>query len=164
MGSLSERFLKKIGRHFVTLSCVQRLAGIEEEKVFVFSGFLVEVSGVWFYVTAGHIMRAVQESLKRNDEFDVWRLDDQTAGNKFRAAIPYAFDINKWHIMEDKGLGFDYAVIQMDMIYRKQLEAGGAAPIRKSAWGNHLSKYDQWALVGIPSDTVTYDKEDHHFM
>ena len=159
MKSFSESFLKKIGCHFVSISCVQKLIGIGEENVFIFSGFLVEVRDVWFYVTAGHIIRDVKESLEKGAKFDVWRLGDQTAGNKYRAAIPYAFDINKWYIIEDKDLGFDYAVIQMDMIYCMQLKAGGAVPIQKAAWGDHRLKYDQWALVGIPSETVKYDQE-----
>ena len=159
VSSLSERFFKTVGRHFVTLSCVQRLPGIEEEKAFVFSGFLVEAGGVWFYVTAGHILRHVRTSLKVGGEFDVWRLDDQTAGNQFRAAVPYAFDIDKWLVIEDEVLGLDYAAVSIDTIYRMQLEAGGAVPIGKAAWGDHNTEHDQWALVGIPSETVAYDQK-----
>jgi len=160
VSSFSERFLKRIGRHFVTLSCVQRLPGGEEEKVFIFSGFLTVVSGVWLYVTAGHILKDVRASLKAGGEFDVWRFDDQTAGNQFRGtAIPYVFDIDEWLIIEDEVLGFDYAVVPIDTIYRMQLEAGGAAPLGKAAWGDHVAEYDQWALVGIPSETVAYDRE-----
>ena len=58
MGDLSNRFLKTVGRHFVTLSCMQTPASASEEKVLLFSGFIVDIKGVWFYVTAGHILRA----------------------------------------------------------------------------------------------------------
>ena len=27
----------------------------------------------------------------------------------------------------------------------------------KTAWGDHITEHDQWALVGIPSETVSYD-------
>jgi hypothetical protein len=138
---------------------VQR-PGKDKEKIFVFSGFLVEAGGVWFYVTAGHILRDIQASLKAGGEFDVWRLDDQTAGNRFKGvAIPYAFDIDRWLVIEDEEIGLDYSAVALDTIYRLQLEAGGAIPIGKKAWGDHLNEHDHWILVGIPSETVTYDQE-----
>jgi hypothetical protein len=159
VSKLSERFFKTVGRHFVTLSCVQRPSGKGEEKILVFSGFLVETGGVWFYVTAGHILRDIQASLKAGGEFDVWRLDDQTAGNRFRAAIPYAFDIGRWLVIEKEEIGLDYSAIALDTIYRLQLQAGGAIPIGKVAWGNHLDHHDHWVLVGVPSETIAYDQE-----
>ena len=160
MSSLSECLLKTVGRHFVTLSCVQRQPGKAEEKVHVFSGFLLGASGVWFYVTAGHILRDIRASLAHGGEFDIWRLGDQTATNRFKgAAIPYGFDINRWLVIEDEKVGLDYAAVQLDTLYRRQLKAGGAIPIGKEAWGSHVIDHDQWALVGIPSETVAYDQE-----
>src|SRR5437016_4093307 len=102
MSSLNERFIKTVGRHFVTLSCVEVLPGTSTEKVFVFSGFLVDVNDVWFYVTAGHILRDIRAALNAGASFDIWRLGDQTAGNRFRdTAIPYAFDIERWLVIEN---------------------------------------------------------------
>ena len=40
--SLNERFIKAVGCHFVTLSCVRSLPDGSAEKVLVFSGFLAE--------------------------------------------------------------------------------------------------------------------------
>ncbi len=160
MSSLSERFFKAVGRHFVTLSCVQRVAGQTEERILVFSGFLVEAGDAWFYVTAGHILRDIQAALRGGAQFDVWRLDDQTAGNQFKgAAIPYAFDVNKWLIFEDKAIGLDYAIVPLETMYCLLLQAGGAVPIDKVAWGDYVTEHDQWALVGIPSETVAYDQK-----
>lgn len=31
-------------------------------------------------------------------------------------------------------------------------------PIDKVAWGDHVTSCDQWALVGIPSETIAYDE------
>lgn len=73
-GDLNQRFMKSVGRHFLTLSCVRSLPGEREEKTFVFSGFLIEVKDVWFYVTAGHILRDIREALNQGATFDIWRL------------------------------------------------------------------------------------------
>lgn len=79
MSSFNAHFFNTVGHHFVSLSCVQRQPGKAGEKVHVISGFLVEACGVWFYVTAGHILRDIRTSLDVGDEFDVWRLDVLTS-------------------------------------------------------------------------------------
>lgn len=162
MSNLSADFLRTVGRHFVTLSCVQRTPGSPNEKIFVFSGFVVDVRGVWIYVTAGHILRDIKTSLDSGAVFEIWRLDDQTAGNGFKgAAIPYAFDVDRWLVIEDLQTGLDYAVVVLDTMYRVQLEAGGVVPIDKTAWGDHVTEFDHWAEIGIPSETVEYDTRSH---
>lgn len=156
--SLNERFMKSVGCHFVTLSCVQTVPGTVGEKGLVFSGFLVVVGGVWFYVTAGHILRRIRSALNAGANFDIWRLGDQTAGNRFYdTAIPFAFDIDRWCVIESEAIGLDYATVPLEEMYCRALQAGGAIPIDKSAWGDYVTEYDQWALVGVPSETVSYD-------
>ena len=61
--SLDERFIKAVGCHFVTLSCVRSLPDGSAEKVLVFSGFLAEAGGAWFYVTAGHILKDIRAAI-----------------------------------------------------------------------------------------------------
>jgi hypothetical protein len=160
MNSLNERFFKSVGRHFLTLTCVQTTPSTSGEKTLVFSGFLVIAGGVWFYVTAGHILKDIRLALNAGAKFDIWRLGDQTAGNQFKnAGVPFAFDINHWAVIEDEYVGLDYAAVPLGEIYCRQLQAGGAIPIDKIAWGNHLTEHDQWALVGVPSETVSYDRK-----
>jgi hypothetical protein len=152
--------MKSVGRHLVTLSCVQRAPGSSVEKAFVFSGFLIEAGGLWFYVTAGHILRDIRIALAQGATFDIWRLGDQTAGNAFQdTAIPFDFNIDHWSVIEDEALGMDYAATVLDGLYCRQLEAGGASPISKGAWSDYVTEHDSWALVGIPSESVSYDGE-----
>jgi hypothetical protein len=158
--SLSQRFLKSAGRHFVTLSCVETLKDATE-KVLVFSGFVVEVAGEWFYVTAGHIVRDVRLATGAGAKFDVWRLDDQSAGHSFGgAAIPLAFDLARWLELCDDEIGLDYAVFHLDGLYRRQLEAGGVVAIAKDAWAEYIDDHDHWALLGVPSESVAYEKKN----
>lgn len=157
MSDLSERLGKTIGKHFVTLSCVQQPSG-GEDHVHVFSGFVVEIAGEWLYITAGHILRAIREATQKGSVFDVWRLGDQTAGYKFQdTAVPYAFDIDQWCVLEDESLGLDYAAVHIGGLYRRQLEAGGVVPFGPDSWSDHTVPHDHWALIGVPSESVTYD-------
>jgi hypothetical protein len=160
MSNLTTRILKTVGCHFVTLSCVQRVPSTPGEKTHIISGFLVEVADVWFYVTAGHILRDIRKSLAAGCTFDIWRLDDQTAGNKFNGiGIPYSFNIESWLVLEDAEIGLDYAAVPLSGLYRQGLIAGGATPIGREAWSDHVTEHDFWALVGVPSETVGYDNE-----
>lgn len=158
MMSFTERVAKSIGRHFVTLSCVQRRPESDAEYIHVFSGFVVAVRGLWFYMTAGHILRDIRTALEGGSTFDVWRFGDQTAGNRFQdTAIPYAFDVEQWFVLEDAETGLDYAAVNIGGLYRKLMEAGGVTALDKNAWGDHLSEHDHWVLAGIPKETVSYD-------
>jgi hypothetical protein len=160
VSALTIQFFKTVGRHFVSLSCVQHPPAKAPKRVFVFSGFLIEAGGLWFYITAGHILRDIRESLDLGGKFEIWRLDDQTAGNRFAgAAIPFEFDLDSWIVVENSEIGLDYAALALHPFYVRQLQAGGAIPIGRDAWGDHIAEHDDWALVGIPSETVKYESE-----
>ncbi|MCP5277883.1 MAG: hypothetical protein H6935_05900 [Thiobacillus sp.] len=158
--SLSERLYHTVGRHFVTLSCLQHAPQLKKPKLLIFSGFLVDVDDVWFYVTAGHILTDVSAALQSGASFDVWRLGDNSAGNRFMGmAIPYHFDIENWIVINDPEKGLDYAAVPLTDLYCLSLSAGGASPIGTNAWGTHLDETDGWALVGIPSESIEYDEQ-----
>ena len=149
---------RSVGRHFVSLSCVQGFS-TGPEKLLLFSGFVAEITGEWFYVTAGHILRDVQLAINAGSAFSIWRLGDQTAAHgKFEhTAIPFDFEIEKWIVIEEGESGMDYAAVHLASLYRLQLEAGGVEALAKDAWSNHISAFDHWALAGIPSESVLYD-------
>jgi hypothetical protein len=157
MADLGERLRLTIGRHFVTLSCVRQPAS-SDERILVFSGFVVDIAGEWFYITAGHILRDLRHALETGVTFDVWRLGDQTAGHSFQnTGVPYAFDPEHWFVIENEELGLDYATVHLGGLYRLQLEAGGVIPFGPDAWSDHTIAHDHWALVGVPQDSVAYD-------
>ena len=143
----------------MSLSCVQH-ARDGSRRVHVFSGFLIEAAGVWFYLTAGHVLRDLKSALDLDSKFDTWRLDDQSAGNTFDAAIPFDFDIGRWLVIENELNGLDYAAVVLDPFFCRQLKAGGAVPIDKIAWGDYTAEHDFWAVVGIPAETVHYQQEN----
>jgi hypothetical protein len=159
MGDLIEHFKASADGHFVTLSCVQTLPD-ETEIAHVFSGFIAEVSGSWAFVTAGHILRRFDEAMVAGSKFSVWRLGDQTAAKgRFKdTAVPFEFSKDEWLIIEREAVGLDYAVIGLHEHFRRQLEAGGVTALDKTAWAPPTPSEDtQWALMGVPSESVRYD-------
>lgn len=158
MNDFTNEFARSVGHHFVTLTCVQYPPGDSKSIIHLFSGFIVEVEKKWFYITAGHILRDIQKAIKAGSSFDIWRLGDQTAGNQFgTAAIPYSFETNHWVVVEDEESGLDYAAVELNDLYRSQLEAGGVIPLSKKSWDTHFSESEYWALFGVPSENVFYD-------
>ena len=160
--NINERFLRTAGRHFVTMSCMQTLPKSSAEHVAFFSGFVIAVDEVWFYVTAGHVPRSIQSAMAAGTKFDIWRLGDQTARGPFKdTGIPFDYVADQWVVVEDDAVGLDYAALPLRDLYRQALELGGVLPIRKDAWGDHVTEYDQWVLVGVPAETVTHDGKSH---
>ena len=155
---INDIFLKSVGRHFVTMSCMQTIPKTNAEHVALFSGFVIAVDEVWFYVTAGHILRKIQSSIAAGVKHDVWRFGDQTARGPFNdIAIPFDFVADQWVVIENDAVGLDYAALPLRDFYRQALEGGGILPLRKDSWGDHVTEYDQWVLVGIPGETVTHN-------
>lgn len=160
MSNLTERTALSVGRHFVTLSCVHHPTGGETLRVHVFSGFVVDIAGEWFYMTAGHILRDIRAALAAGSKFDIWRLGDHTAGSKFEnKAVPYDFKLEQWCVLEDPATGLDYAAVHLGGLYRQQLEVGGVIAFEEHTWSDPQTEHDHWALVGIPSESVAYDGE-----
>jgi hypothetical protein len=156
---LSEAFLQAFGRHFVTLSCMYTPPNSTAEIATLFSGFVIAIEDVWFYVTAGHVPRAIQSGMEAGGKFDVWRLGDQAARGPFNHGIPFDFDFNQWIVLDEAEVGLDYAALPLRNLFREGLERGNVIPLTKNGWGDHVTEHDQWVLVGVPSESVTHNGE-----
>ena len=153
---ISEQVLKGVGKHFVSLSCIQRDANSREVAVLVFSGFVIRVSGVWIFVSAGHILETIRSVTEAGHSFDVWRLGDQTGNRRFGdSTIPFDFDIGDWLVLDDDSRGLDYAAVVLRPLFQEALAEGGIVPLSESTWGNPWSDdYERRFAVGIPEESV----------
>jgi hypothetical protein len=125
------------------------------QKVLVFSGFIVEVEGFWFYVTAGHILRDIRVNLDLGNEFSRWRLADQKAEQPGDGgAIPFDFNIDQWLVVEDADRGIDFAAVPLAPLFRLALQSGGVEAISRTAWSEPDPNHDFWVLVGFPSESI----------
>jgi hypothetical protein len=79
MTQFDKRVAKSLGRHLVTLSCVQQVPNDPKEYLPIISGFIVEVLEQWFFVTAGHVITDIRDAVNAGATFDVWRFSDYTA-------------------------------------------------------------------------------------
>ncbi|WP_077033395.1 hypothetical protein [Pelomonas sp. KK5] len=159
MADIRKNLIDSWRRHFVTLSCMQQPSGAPETTALVFSGFVVEIEGEWFYVTAGHILDAVEQALAKGNSLSHWRLTEHLLQPKFgNKGVPYDLDIRQWYWIHDEARGLDYAITHLRQFYRDQLEAGGVLSLARKGW-NVPHPDQQWGLMGVPSESVDYDGE-----
>src|SRR5688500_2329675 len=110
--NINDIFLQRVGRHFVTLSCMYTPPNSTEEQVKLFSGFVIAVDDLWFYVTAGHVPSRIKAGIDAGGKFDVWRLGDQAARGPFTEfGIPFDYVPGDWLILDDQAIGLDYAAL-----------------------------------------------------
>jgi hypothetical protein len=150
----TEFVARALGVHFVAVTCRRRPADPSQPETRpVISGFLADIDGHWFYVTAGHVLRDVDAAIRQGVTFDQWQFDDQTAGHRFAFThVPFAFERAEW--LDIYELGMDYAALPLRDLYREQLKAGGAQPLPEHTWSNHGVYHDHWFLLGIPNESL----------
>lgn len=155
---IEEVFLRhNAGRHFVALT--YRLRKDKEVHNCYASGFLVELSGEWFLLTAGHWLEHEETGLKRQlaagYRIDKIAIADSFAGHT-GSPLPFAFQLEDWLAIYDDIEGFDFAALPIHSFYRRGLEAVGVSPIELHATGPAEFRVDsQLALVGVPAESFS---------
>ncbi|MBI3911277.1 MAG: hypothetical protein HY320_10130 [Armatimonadetes bacterium] len=146
-------------RHFVHLPCrylsVPETGAPIEEHPWGISGFVVEVQGEWFLVTAGHCLTEVDDARRKGVVFPHWDLDDAASmGARYNQVGPFAFDNAIKGRAYDESTGMDYGVIHLREVYRPQMRANGIIPL-KAEHCQEPGGYDRFFLLGVPQETIT---------
>jgi hypothetical protein len=155
----STHFLREhAGKHFVFLSGRVHRSGVKEPaKLFHASGFVVEVEEHWFFVTAGHVINAINELEQSGYAFDSWMLEDKSAGHDFPFGVPITFDPRLWIVFEIESRGLDYAAFPLIDLWVQALRVGGVRAIDETTWlPIPIEECKDWLLVGIPRESITH--------
>lgn len=152
-------------RHLVSLSGTYRTTTTKgmstEEHDFTFSGFVMEINGIWNFITAGHILREFDNHVQQN-KIHITRcqlLDD--FGPEITSETPVPFDyINSPKLFLDKDeAGLDFGLIALSPIYRQLLQTNGVIPVVEENWTHqHRIQFDRYFLVGLPSLFLATEK------
>jgi hypothetical protein len=151
-----EKFVQSFGQHLIAL-CVTFLERGKSDplpKFVAYACTLLEVDGCTFLLTAGHILRELQEAIK-SDEIELREtvLAD-TFGTNRTCDLPIPFDLKSadlFFIDDDEGL--DFGLILMRPYYLRLLNANGIVAIREINWKHqHTIKYDMYLMMGFPAE------------
>lgn len=160
--NISCAFLRhNAAKHFLCLS--YKAVHQRGEPGFGFAScFVVEIEGLWFLCTAGHVINGLKAAQENGIALTEFRLQDKLAGNDHPFGVPYAFDLGDWMVIDDDAIGVDFAAEPLSALFVANLRVGGVKAIEEMAWGPPpLDLYKPWLLAGIPSETHTHVGNKH---
>jgi hypothetical protein len=153
--------------HLVALECSYTL--VQESKPETrypayFTGFLLVVKGYPVWVTAGHIMEAIEKTIladpKHYRDIKFRFVDTLHEGRKSQFPMPFDYLASKYRSYDfhkdENGveLGWDYGIIMPHIHYARLFSANQIAVIQEDNWTTLPEKFDWYYLLGIPKTTV----------
>lgn len=153
----SQVFIKYLSRHLVVLCGTYQIGESNPpvEKHFTYSGCIVSVNDSFFILTAGHAIKNFTEATK----CDSFRLTSCVLADYFgidakhAQSYPYNIDACAKLVQFDEVSGLDFALLEIDDILKRNLEANGILPFPLWVDGpSPVVNIDQYGLLGFPDD------------
>jgi hypothetical protein len=161
MNSETRTLLDLVSRHLVSLSWVDVASPLLDgstpleranPKAFAVSGFVISIRGLWFLVTAGHIVRDMIRRFSDGRRLLKSRLLDCFAGGQNLEPIPFSLELDKVFWLDHDQTGLDFALIFLSPNYVALLEAGGVVALDEPSWEARPSGVDRHVMIGLPSE------------
>ena len=129
------------------------------EQGFSASGFVIELDGTWYFITAGHVLG---ESIGDHIASGRVKLNHCSLADYFgRNAKNYhptviSYDAApKFHV-DDWALGLDIGVLQLRPLYVEGLKSNGVVAIPEAQWlEGDATNEQRFAILGLPDEEKT---------
>jgi len=162
--NIREKAIKFFCRHLVGLSVAYRHKTEEDAaqppRFTTCSGTLIIIEGVVCYLTAGHVLKKLDE-LRSSAKVEIVSASlADTFGWKRISEIPIPFDLKNAALsyIDDEEAGLDFGVIMLEPSYARLLAKNGIVALTKERWLHQSSvKFDGYAILGFP-DEFTSDR------
>ncbi len=170
--------VKYFCRHFVSLAMVdcpldsrgrmvrqftQPDGSVWIRRPWCFSGFIMEVAGYWFLVTAGHILRDIEVMLSggKRTVAQSELIDYLGAGAKHFQPIPFPFVDTPHYYELNESSGADYGVIYLRPLIRDNLVANGVVRVEERNWRNQENvDFEHFFMLGLPTENMVKELSD----
>ena len=120
-----------------------------DPAAFAASAFVIALRGIWFLITAGHILHDLESRLENGRRIMKSRLLADLTPTPASPAIPFNLgDAPQWYIDSD---GMDYGVIALRSGFVGPLIADGILPLDETYWSDCPSDAEDYFLLGFPS-------------
>lgn len=150
--------LEFFARHLVALGVTHRLRGdnpSDEPRFAAYSGTLAIIRDQLHFLTAGHVLRNLQDAMASSAvEIEQAVLVD-TFGSGRISNLPIPFDLksaSKFFIDED---GLDFGVIALSSYYGRLLAANGSVALDANNWLRQPQIFEGYALLGLPAELTS---------
>ena len=161
-GDDKRRLLEALCQHIVSLTWVdvnteaRRVKTGKHERepeALAISAFVISIRGIWFLVTAGHVIRQMESRLAYGRRIVTACLMDGFSTKTALPPIPFPLtETLHWHIDRE---GLDYALFPLRPLYAEGLKAGGVLALNEEAWDNAPDTADAYFLLGFPTDVTS---------
>ena len=154
-----EGLLSSVMKHLVAVSMLDIPKNIDEgdsslefqPSNILFSSFIVCVNKIWFLITAGHILKDIEDRIQSGRKIVRARLVDSFQDNNNSNSIPFDFvEAPKIPIYSEED-GIDYGAIMLRNFYVRSLYADGSRAINEKENENIPDKADKYFIVGFPT-------------
>lgn len=153
-----------VGLAGLRYGCDKRGQPQDPATPFVCSGFLMSLKDRWFMVTAGHILRDMEEQTRNGTaQFEQFRLlDNFGLGANRSGAIPFDLSGADKLYEYDAAKGLDYAFITLRPMYRDLLAASHAIPITENDWAKwRHTRYSHYFMLGFQEEAIAKSVTPH---
>ena len=149
-----------MSRHFLALSChydLRKADGTTDRHVPVFSGFLLEVHGVHFWVTAGHCLKEL-DTLLASDRVTVCGggfMDYFGYEAIHKHSVPFQYEPGCGYYVTEPQHGIDYGLVALNDLQVRAFQANKLIAISRENWIYQQDlTFDFYMMLGIPEDRV----------
>lgn len=142
-------------RHLVGLCVTYERDGDDSIEFAAYSGTLILVEDNVFFLTAGHILKDLDEVRKRTDIKITSAVLADTFGHKRISNLPIPFDLNSAHLIhiDDDNEGLDFGVIPLSPYYVRLLAKNGVISLQEENWVHQQNvRFDAHAMLGFPEE------------
>src|SRR5262245_24323360 len=115
------------------------------------SGCVISVRGLWFFLTAGHVLQQIRNAPHVGRRtFGFALMDGFHLPNKKVDCVPIPFDIDQCYAIDEPG-GIDYGIFHIPKLIAKALANNGVVPVSEDAVAGPNETFDCYGLIGFPS-------------
>ncbi len=149
-----------MSRHFVALTChygFSKADGTTDWQVIAFSGFILEVHGVFFWVTAGHCLKALDLLLAREgiELCGGGFMDYFGYGAVHRQSLPFRYEPGCGYYVTKPEHGIDFGLILLSELQVQAFHANKVIAVSRENWMHQRElSFDFYMMLGIPEGRV----------
>jgi hypothetical protein len=159
----AELLVRSLSRHFVSLQGTYLIPAGQPnagEHFFSHSGFVVAIRKAWLLVTAGHILKKLDQALALGQPSFRCHLADYFGPSaKNDISIPFDYASTRRTSVDDDNLGLDFGLILLTPHYIKLLKDNGVEPVPESHWAfRDGMQFELYGILGLPEELFDHTK------
>ena len=135
---------------------------INEVKFDATSGLIINIRGVYYFLTAGHILKNLEEALRSENVLIHGSVLADTFGPGAASSYPIPIDLlnePKFYI-DDEEEGLDFGIIMLRPYYIELLKKNGIVAIHEENWVKQGDlDFHGYAMLGFPREFVSTIQE-----